>query len=117
MTSENKGQTIKIGHDPQQISPTKLFETSVAACTLGTFRAILENSKIPYQTASVRSTMFLEEDRPHKIRKVALTITVCGAQATEEKLQRILKMTKNSCTIVQSIMDSIEIEESLEIKA
>lgn len=116
MSSENKGQVIKIGHGAQEISPTKMFQTSAAACSLGTFRIILENSKIPYDDLTIRSTMTLAEARPHKIQKLDMTITVTGAQADADKLALILKMTIENCTVVQSIKDVIEVNEHLEIK-
>lgn len=115
MASENKGQVIKIGHDQQEISPTKLFQTSAAACSLGTYRIILENSKIAYDDLAIRSTMYLDEKRPHKIKKLDMTITVTGAKADAAKLELILKMTTESCTVVQSIKDAIEVQEHLEI--
>lgn len=116
LTSENKGQVIHIGHEMQEISPTKMLQTSAAACSLGTFKIILENSKIAYQDLSIASTMYLAEQRPHKIQELDMTITVTGAEANPEKLERILNMTIRSCTVVQSIQEAIEIQEHLEIK-
>ncbi|MCD2257271.1 OsmC family protein [Lactobacillus sp. CC-MHH1034] len=115
MVMENKGQILHIGHDQGEISPVKLLQTAAAACSLGTFRIILNNSKIAFDDLSIDSTMIQDDHLPNQVRQMDLTITVTNAQADEEKLQRILAMTTRTCTVVQSIKDSIEIHEHLRI--
>lgn len=114
--NENQG-VIAIGHSAGDVAPVKLLQASAAACSLGTFRTILDNSKIDYQDISIHSEMTMAQERPHPVQKIVMTITVTGAKADSEKLQRILQMTTKACTVVQSIKQAIDITEQLEIKA
>ncbi|GAF39481.1 hypothetical protein FC83_GL001129 [Agrilactobacillus composti DSM 18527 = JCM 14202] len=115
MVMTNKGQTVHIGHGSGEVSPVKLLQTAAAACTLGTYRIILENSKIPYSDLSIESTMIQADTAPNQVKALKMVLTVRGAKATDEKLALILKMTHRSCTVVQSIQGTIDVDTQLVI--
>jgi uncharacterized OsmC-like protein len=97
--------------------PYQLLVSSVAVCSGGVLRKVLERMRLPFDDIQVSAEVKRDEKEANKVTHIHLHFTIAGKELPNEKVEKALVVTRKNCSMVQSVKDSIEITESFEIKS
>jgi putative redox protein len=117
VTDLSYGQLEVSGSEEYGFRPYQLMVSSIAVCSGGVLRKILEKQRINFENISIAAEVTRNEEKANRIEKVALHFTITGENLKEEKIHKAMELTRKNCSMVQSVIDSIEVEETFEIKA
>ena len=110
--------TLQIsGNEDYGFRPFQLLVSSVAVCSGGVLRKVLERMRLPFADIEVSAEVKRDEKETNRITHIHLHFTIKGDQLSKEKVEKALVVTRKNCSMVQSVKDSIEITESFEISA
>jgi len=115
-TETTNGRLNIAGDESHGFRPFQLLVSSVAVCSGGVMRKILEKKRIPYEDVHIKADVIRNPDVADRIEKIHLHFTLTGIEITEPQMEKIMALTTKNCSMVQSVMGSIEIEETFEIK-
>jgi putative redox protein len=102
------------GDETKGYRPFQLLVSSVAACSGGVLRKILEKKRISFEQIKIQAKVERVVEEANRVSKIHLHIQVKGNVALE-KLEKALVLSKKNCPIVQSIKNSIEVTETCEV--
>ncbi|KHF41316.1 OsmC family protein [Halalkalibacter okhensis] len=94
--------------------PYQLLVSSVAVCSGGVLRKILEKKRISYDDIRIQADVKRNEAGANEVTDIHLHFKLFQVNTTEEKLEKIFELTRKNCPIYQSVKDSIRITESFE---
>jgi len=114
-TSVGFGDLHISSDDTKGYRPFQLMVSSIAGCSAGVFHKILEKQRLEYDHLSIDADVVRNEEQVNRIEKITLHFTIEGKDLNEKKLQRNLDISKKNCSMVQSVIDSIEVEEKLTV--
>lgn len=96
--------------------PYQLMVSSIAACTGGVMRKILEKKRMPAHSLSIEvKEIVRSQDDASRLEKIHLHIVVQADGLTEEKMPKIMELTDKNCSMYQSVANCIEIKKTFEI--
>ncbi|MFB1083331.1 OsmC family protein [Jeotgalibacillus sp. JSM ZJ347] len=104
------------GNEEYGFRPYQLLVSSVAVCSGGVLRKVLERMRMEFTDIKVNTEVERNEKEANRVEKIHMHFTITG-DLKEEKVQKALEVTRRNCSMVQSVKDSIEITESFEITA
>ena len=79
-------------------------------------RKVLDKMRMPAEDIQIEvKELVRNEEEADRVEKVHLHFIVTG-DINEEKMPRVMELTRKNCSMVQSVKDSIEIIESFEIR-
>ncbi|AJD90559.1 osmotically inducible protein C [Jeotgalibacillus malaysiensis] len=104
------------GNEEYGFRPYQLLVSSVAVCSGGVLRKVLERMRMEFTDIKVNTEIERNEKEANRVEKIHMHFTIKG-DLKEEKVKKALEVTRRNCSMVQSVKDSIEITESFEIKA
>lgn len=108
--------TIDISGDAQYgFRPYQLLVSSVAVCSGGVMRKILNKMRIPYEDIRIQAEVERNPDEADRIERIELHFELKGIDIKEEKMERVMALTRKNCAMVQSVEGSIEVKESFTI--
>nr|WP_059104033.1 OsmC family protein [Shouchella shacheensis] len=102
------------GDETAGFRPFQLLVSSVAVCSAGVFRKILEKKRISYGEVDVAAEVTRNEANVNEVTAIALHFTISGASASQETVEKALALSTKNCPIVQSVNGSIDITETIE---
>lgn len=109
-------QTLDIdGNEQFGIRPYQLMVSSIAGCSASVFRKIMEKQRLEIDDMEVSAEVERDELAANRISKITLTYVVRGFHLDKGQLEKNLQLAHNNCSMVQTVKDSIEIEERLEV--
>ncbi len=117
VTEVGYGELNVSGEDQYGFRPYQLLVSSVAVCSGGVLRKVLEKMRISFQDIRVQADVERNEKEANRIEKIHLHFVIIGEELDEKKIEKALIVTRKNCSMVQSVKDSIDITESFEIKA
>lgn len=103
------------GDEEFGIRPFQLLVSSIAACSGSVFKKIIEKQRMEVTDLTVSAEIERDEAAANKITHIRLLFTVTGKELNEKKLERNLIISRNNCSMVRSVEDSIEITEELKL--
>ncbi|KGX92980.1 osmotically inducible protein C [Pontibacillus halophilus JSM 076056 = DSM 19796] len=107
--------TLEIsGNEEYGFRPFQLMVSSIAGCSVSVFRKILDKQRIDYSDIQVSAEVERNEKEANRIEKINLHYVVKGKNLDPEKLNKNLELSSKNCSMVQSVVNSIEINETLE---
>jgi len=96
--------------------PYQLLVSSVAVCSGGVMRKVLERMRMPATDIRIDvKEVIRNSDEANKVKKIHLHFIIEGSEINEEKMPRVLDVTMKNCSMAQSVKGSIEIAKSYEI--
>lgn len=113
-TSFDYGQLNISGDETLGFRPYQLMVASIAGCSIGVFRKILDKQRVDYEDIKVTAEVERNLDEANRIEKVQLHYVIKGYHLNQDKLLKNLDVSRNNCSMVQSVQNSIEVEETLE---
>lgn len=109
--------TIDISaNDEHGFRPFQLLVSSIAVCSGGVLRNILEKMRMPATHISIDVK---EVDRnaeiANRVEKIHLHFIIEGENIKEDQLPRVFELTRKNCSMLQSVLPAIEIVETYEV--
>lgn len=116
-TETEFGTLIISGDDQYGFRPYQLLVSSLAVCSGGVLRKILEKMRAPAENISIQvKEVVRNEEIANRLEKVHLHFIIEGTKMNAEKMGKAMELTKKNCAMVQSVANSIQIVETFEIK-
>ncbi|MDM5317964.1 OsmC family protein [Fictibacillus sp. b24] len=110
--------TLQISGDAEYgYRPFQLLVSSVAVCSGGVLRKVLERMRMTYEDIRVQAKVTRVEDEANRVSDIHLHFVIKGSELSQEKVEKALIVTRKNCSMVQSVKDSINVTESFEIVA
>lgn len=103
------------GNEEYGFRPFQLLVSSIAVCSGGVLRKVLERMRMTFDDITVQAKVTRVEDEPNRISDIQLHFVIKGSELSEDKMEKAIKVTRKNCSMVQSVKDSIQITESFEI--
>jgi uncharacterized OsmC-like protein len=110
------GQLEVSGNADFGFRPYQLLVSSIAVCSGGVLRKILEKKRIKYNDIRIKADVKRNEQGANEVTDIHLHFTLYNVEASSEKLEKILDVTRKNCPIYQTVKDSIQITETFELK-
>lgn len=108
--------TLNISPNPANgFKPIELLVSSIVGCSSGIFQKILDKKRIDVDQISIEASVERNEKEANKVTKINLHYIISGKNVSEKQVQKSLEVTINNCGMIQSVKDSIIINESFEI--
>ncbi len=108
--------TIDISGDAQYgFRPYQLLVSSVAVCSGGVMRKILDKMRIPYEDIRIKADVTRNPDEADRIERIALHFELKGIDIADERMEKVMALTRKNCAMYQSVKDSIDIQETFTI--
>lgn len=105
---------LKISSDETKgFRPFQLMVSSIAGCSAGVFTKILNKQRMAFEDLTVEADVERNEDQANRISKIIFTFTITGHELNEKKLEKNLELSKKHCSMLQSVKESIVVEEKL----
>ncbi len=115
-TSTPFGALTISGNEEYGFRPYQLLVSSLAVCSGGVLRNILDRMRMPAENITIEvKEVVRNAEIANRVEKVHLHFIIEGARMDENKLPRAFELTKKNCSMVQSVIDSIEVIETYEI--
>ncbi len=116
--SEFEFGTLQVSsQDEFGFRPYTLLVSSVAVCSGGVLRKVLEKMRIDFDDIKIDADVKRNPEVANRVEEIALHFTIYGKGLLREKVEKAMELARKNCSMVQSVKDSIQITESFEIKA
>ncbi|MDQ0208078.1 OsmC family protein [Alkalicoccobacillus murimartini] len=99
------------GNEEYEFRPYQLLVSSIAVCSGGVLRKVLQKKRIAYSDITIVAEVTRNEAGVNEVTDVALHFTISGTEASEETIAKALELSIKNCPIVQSVNNSIRITE------
>ncbi|WP_261134581.1 OsmC family protein [Bacillus sp. Marseille-Q3570] len=99
------------GNEEYGFRPYQLLVSSVAVCSGGVLRKVLEKMRYPFEDITVNAEVERNEAEANRVEKIALTFHIKTAEWNEQKIEKAMHLTRKNCSMVQSVQESIEVVE------
>ena len=109
------GELHVSGDEKYGFAPHQLLVSSIAVCSGGLLRKILEKKRLEIEDIKITANVTRNENEANRIEKIHLHYTVKGKNLPEEKVAKSIDLARKNCPMVRSVEGSIEIEESFEL--
>ncbi|NHM31489.1 OsmC family protein [Neobacillus terrae] len=103
------------GNEEYGFRPYQLMVSSVAVCSGGVLRKILEKMRIEFEDIHITGEAERNKDKADRIEKISLHFRIKGKELNVSKIEKAMELTKKNCSMVQSVIGSIVVEETFEI--
>ncbi|WP_422122655.1 OsmC family protein [Planococcus sp. X10-3] len=95
--------------------PYQLLVASLAVCSAGVIRKVLEKKRMPADDIQVEVKEVIRiDEEAGRIAKVHLHFIIKG-DIDDSKMDRVIELTRKNCSMVRSVEDSIEVVETYEL--
>jgi putative redox protein len=115
VTQVEYGELHISGNEEFGFRPYQLLVSSIAVCSGGVLRKILEKQRVVIDDISITADVTRNEEIPQEIQRIHLHFVLKGQKLVEEKIEKALMLTRKHCSMVQSVKDSIDVTESFNI--
>ncbi|MFC5713236.1 OsmC family protein [Thalassorhabdus alkalitolerans] len=103
------------GNEKYGFRPYQLLVSSIAVCSGGVLRKVLEKKRIEVRDITVDADVTRNNEGAQEIQKVHLHFVINAPNANDEQIKKSLEVTRKNCSMVQSVQESIHITESFEL--
>ncbi|KKK36191.1 osmotically inducible protein C [Mesobacillus campisalis] len=95
--------------------PYQLLVASVAVCSGGVLRKILNKMRQEFSDIEIKTDVERNSEEADRVEKITVHFRITGTNLSESKLERAMELTRKNCSMVQSVIGSIEVHETFEI--
>lgn len=115
-TTTSYGTLDVSGNDAHGFRPFQLLVSSVAVCSGGVLRNILEKMRMPASQISIEvKEVKRNADEANKLEKIHLHFIIEGENLLDDKMPKAFSLTHKNCSMIQSVSPAIEVVETYEI--
>lgn len=114
-TETANGRLNVAGDEAHGFRPFQLLVSSLAVCSGGVLRKILEKQRLQIDDINIKADVERNPAVADRVEKIHLHFTITGKDLNETKIEKAMVLTKKNCSMVQSVIGSIEVEETFEL--
>lgn len=114
-TETGFGRLDVAGDDQYGFRPYQLLVSSVAVCSGGVLRKVLEKMRMDIEDIHIQADAERVEEEANRVSKITVHFRIAGSNLDEKKIEKAMALTRKNCSMVQSVLGSIEVEETFEI--
>lgn len=114
-TETGFGRLDIAGDDEYGFRPYQLLVSSVAVCSGGVLRKVLEKMRMEIEDIHIQADAERVEEEANRVSKIIVHFRISGSNLDEKKIEKAMVLTRKNCSMVQSVVGSIEVEETFEI--
>ncbi|MFK2826153.1 OsmC family protein [Bacillus sp. B190/17] len=114
-TDLSYGQLDISGDEAYGFRPFQLLTASIAVCSGGVLRKILEKKRMHVEDIQIDTNVHRNEQEANRIEKVEVHFTIKGKGLSEQQIHKAMELTRKNCSMVQSVIPAIEVVETFEI--
>lgn len=103
------------GDEEHGFRPFQLLVSSIAVCSGGVLRKVLDKMRMPCTDMKVTADVERNEAEANRVEKIHLHFIITGDHLKEEKVQKAIDAASKNCPMVQSVKGSIVVTESFEL--
>lgn len=103
------------GNENHGFRPYQLMASSIAVCSGGVLRTILEKRRMPIEDMTIKVDVIRNEEEANRIEEIHLHFIIKGKGLDETKVEKSMELAYKNCSMVQSVKDSILVKETFEI--
>lgn len=96
--------------------PYQLLVSSVAVCSGGVLRKIFAKQRIDIEDITIQTDVVRNSEAADRVEKIIVHFIIKGTGLKEEKVRKAIELTRKNCSMVQSVIPTIEVEETFELK-
>lgn len=115
ITSLEYGELHISGNEKFGFRPYQLLVSSVAVCSGGVLRKVLEKKRIAFDDIQIQAEVTRNPQGAQEIQRIHMHFKIKGKNLIHEAIEKALKITYKNCSMVQSVKDSINITETFEL--
>ncbi|MFD1204449.1 MULTISPECIES: OsmC family protein [Sporosarcina] len=117
VTSTSFGKLEVSSDEAYGFRPYQLLVSSIAVCSGGVLRKILDKKRMPAKHISIEvREVKRNPEIADRVEKIHLHFLIDGIQAKETVMDKVMELTSNNCSMVQSVAGSIEIVKTYELQ-
>jgi uncharacterized OsmC-like protein len=109
------GQLDISGNEEFGYRPYQLMVASIVGCSTSVFLKVMEKQRTEIVDLEVKTKVVRNPEEANRIEKIHMHFLIKGKQLDQDKLYKNLAVSRRNCSMVRSVEDSIDIEESIEI--
>ncbi|WP_226035366.1 OsmC family protein [Aquibacillus saliphilus] len=102
------------GNEEYGFRPFELMVASIAGGSASVFQKLIEKQRMEVEDFLVRVEVERNPVEANRIEKIKLHYIIKGYSLDDDKLYKNLEVSRKNCSMIRSVENSIEIEESLE---
>lgn len=110
------GKLTVSGNSEIGFRPYQLLVSSIAGCSGGLLKKILEKKRIVFDDIQIEADVERNEAEANKVTKIILHYTVFGKDLKLEQAEKSLELARKHCSMIESVKGSIEVVETVEVK-
>ncbi|WP_391207784.1 OsmC family protein [Psychrobacillus sp. L4] len=111
------GQLTISGNDEYGFRPYQLLVSSLAVCSGGVMRNILEKMRMPAENITIEvKEVNRNAEIANRVEKIHLHFIIEGQEINPSRMDKVLELTKKNCSMAQTVIGSIELVETYELK-
>ncbi len=110
------GELHIAGDEEYGFRPYQLMTSSIAVCSGGVLRKILEKKRIAFSDLRIQADVTRNDEKAGRIEKIHLHYIITGEDLPLDKIEKSIELARKNCSMLQSVIDSIEVTETFEIK-
>lgn len=114
-TETDFGRLDVAGDEAYGFRPYQLLVSSVAVCSGGVLRKVLEKMRMEVKDIHIQADAERVEEEANRVSKIHVHFRIEGKDLDEKKIEKAMVLTRKNCSMVQSVIGSIEVEETFEI--
>ncbi|KAA0544916.1 OsmC family protein [Bacillus sp. BGMRC 2118] len=114
-TNVEYGELHVSGNEEYGFRPYQLMVASIAVCSGGVLRTILEKKKLHIDDIKIDTEVMRNPDMANRIEKILIHYTIKGMNLQADQIQKAIHLANKNCPMAQSVAGSIEIEETFEL--
>ncbi len=115
ITTTEFGELHVAGDEQYGYRPYQLMVASIAVCSGGVLRKILKKKRIDIEDMKIMTNVERNEEKANRIEKIHIHYKIKGEQLDEKKIHQSILVASKNCPMAQSVVGSIEIEETFEL--
>lgn len=105
------------GNEQAGFRPYQLMAASVAVCSGGILRTILEKKRLEVDDIEIRTEVDRNPDEVNKIKAIHIHFVITGRGLEEEQIEKAIALVGKNCSMALSVKGCIEIQETFELKS
>lgn len=114
-TNVEYGELHVAGNEEYGFRPYQLMVASIAVCSGGVLRTILEKKKLKIEDITIDTDVVRNPEKANRIEKISIHYTIKGENLKEDQIQKAIHLANKNCPMAQSVAGSIEIDETFEL--
>ncbi|MDX5473942.1 MAG: OsmC family protein [Bacillaceae bacterium] len=117
VTNVEYGELHVSGDEKYGFRPYQLMVSSIAVCSGGVFRKILEKKRFVIEDITIDADVTRNEQEANRLEKIHLHYKIkgTGLEGKEKQIHSAMELANKNCPMAQSVVGSIEITETFEL--